>query len=91
MDGKIKSRIGELLASVREWQPGDARPDVSALARRYRLDPLIVRRLLESEGIQLDPSELDSVARSHVDPDDATLVMRIDAIDLDERRPGSFD
>ncbi len=48
MDIHTRARLTEMLKEVRSWScaPDGALED---LARRHRLDPLIVRRILESE------------------------------------------
>ncbi|HWB80269.1 MAG TPA: hypothetical protein VG755_35125 [Nannocystaceae bacterium] len=48
--------------------------DADAIARRYQLDPMIVRALLESEGVPLlAPEEIEES-----DPNGSTQVMSID-------------
>jgi hypothetical protein len=51
--------VDSLLYEVRAWGPGRAvsRDTVDELARRFRLDPLVVHRLLESEGLTRDDAE----------------------------------
>ena len=62
-------RINALLYELREWDPAGAPLDTSDLARRHRLDPMIVRRLAESEGVELHdddgiPAEVDEEAET---------------------------
>lgn len=54
MDRATRAKIESLLYEVRSWAPGSPQADVEELARRYRLDPLVVQRLLESEGVEVD-------------------------------------
>jgi hypothetical protein len=52
-DDVDKARIDALLHELRALDHGDPAPSVEALARRHRLDPMIVRRIAESEEIDL--------------------------------------
>jgi hypothetical protein len=46
-----KTRIDALLADLRAHDPEDGPVSSGDLARKHRLDPMIVRRLAESEGL----------------------------------------
>lgn len=49
-----KARIDALLADLRRLDPDDdALPRIGELARKHQLDPMIVRRIAESEGFDL--------------------------------------
>lgn len=78
MDRVTRARIDSLLYEVRRsrdrtsWSAED-------LGRRYCLDPMIVRRLLEAEGIEVR-QERDS---TDPDPNQSTLVMNVDDLGLD--------
>jgi hypothetical protein len=48
-----KARIDALLRELRALDHGDPPPSVDDLARRHRLDPMIVRRIAESEDVDL--------------------------------------
>lgn len=62
-----KERIDALLHELRTWDCADDPLGVADLARRHRLDPMIVRRLAESEKVDLVdgdgvPDEVDDQA-----------------------------
>lgn len=49
-----------MLYEVRAWPRGKALASVDELARRFRLDPMVVARILEAEGLEVDETaELD--------------------------------
>ena len=75
MDRVTRARIDSLLYEVRKF-PERAPWGVDELARRYSLDPMIVRGLLESEGVPTgtDPSDAP-------DPNQQTMVMNVDEIE----------
>jgi hypothetical protein len=56
MDRVEKAKLESLIAELRSWPPGERRSDAENLARRYRLDPMIVARVAEAEGIKFDVS-----------------------------------
>lgn len=60
MDRVDKAKLESLIAEIRSWPPGEVRSDAENLARRYRLDPMIVKRVAESEGIAFEPSPVPS-------------------------------
>lgn len=70
MDRTARAQIESLLYEVRHF-PERAPWDVDALARRFHQDPLVVRALLETEGVALmkDESEEDA------DPNGDTQLM----------------
>jgi hypothetical protein len=78
VDRVTRAKIESLLYEVRRAAPKVGRPqppwDPEAIARRYQLDPMIVRALLESEGVPIvgAPDVEDS------DPNGSTQVMNID-------------
>lgn len=60
-------RINALLYELREWDRADPPLKTHDLARRHRLDPMIVQRLAESEDVELCdetgvPEEVDEDA-----------------------------
>lgn len=69
MDRVTRAQIDSLLYEVRGF-PGRAPWDVEALARRYNLDPMIVRGLLETEAVAIVGDD-----EAPADPNQATLVM----------------
>ena len=79
MDRVTRAKIESLLYEVRSAGTAtNGRPppawDADAVARRYQLDPMIVRALLESEGVPLLAPE----AIEDSDPNGSTQVMSID-------------
>jgi hypothetical protein len=54
MDRATRARIESLLHEVRSWAPGQVQSTIEELARRYQLDPLMVHRLLETEGVETE-------------------------------------
>ena len=80
MDRVTRARIDSLLFEVRRF-PDRAPWRVHELGRRYCLDPMIVRGLLESEGVVIvadRPSEPDVDAS----PNQETQVMHVDELKL---------
>lgn len=57
MDRVEKAKLESLIAELRSWRPGEQRSDAENLARRYRLDPMIVARVAEAEGIEFEVSK----------------------------------
>jgi hypothetical protein len=72
-----RARIDSLLASVRR-HPG--RADVETLARTFQLDPMVVRRVLEAEG-------LITLERTALEP--GVEAQATGVFDIDELRRGS--
>lgn len=70
MDRIAKAQIESLLYEVRHF-PERAPWDVESLARRYHQDPVVVRGLLESEGVAI----LGDPDGDEADPNSATQVM----------------
>lgn len=64
-----KERIDALLHELRTWDVADSPLSVADLARRHHLDPMIVRRLAESEDVNVVtengvPDEIDEEAET---------------------------
>ena len=77
MDRMTRAKIESMLYEVRGGETGRPEPgpwDAEALARRYQLDPMIVRVLLEAEGAGLGHPAV-SEGSSDADPNGATQVM----------------
>ena len=64
MDRVTKAKIESLQYALRAIKPGEEPPDVNQLAQKYQLDPLIVQRVAEGEGVELQgsPGEDDAEA-----------------------------
>lgn len=80
MDRVTRARIDSLLYEVRRFRdetPPGKTWSPEELGRRYCLDPMMVRALLESEGIatHADPETED-------DPNQTTQVMNVDDLEL---------
>ena len=75
MDRQARAQIESLLYEVRHF-PARAPWDVETLARRYHLDPVVVRGLLETEGVEcIGIDEGDDA-----DPNGKTQVMNQDDV-----------
>ena len=55
MDRSDRARIDSLLAMIRSWPGGLQLQTAEDLAQSFQLDPFIVRRLLETEGLPQRP------------------------------------
>lgn len=77
MDRTTRAQIDSLLYEVRHF-PERGPWDVLALARRYHQDPMVVRALLETEGVAIAGEEGEAEA----DPNQTTLVMSQDELGL---------
>ena len=78
MDRVTRARIDSLLYEVRKFR--DRRSwSAEELGRRYCLDPMMVRRLLEAEGVasaaEREPTDQD--------PNQSTLVMSRDDVGIE--------
>lgn len=73
MDRTARAQIESLLYEVRHF-PERAPWDVEALARRYHQDPVVVRGLLETEGVEC----LGSAEGDDADPNGTTQVMSLE-------------
>ncbi len=82
LDRVTRAKIDSLLYEVRSGTTAGngAKPpgpwDPEALARRYQLDPMIVRALLETERVPL----VDVPSEDEADPNGSTQVMSIDEL-----------
>ena len=79
-----------MLYEVRAWPEGKPLASVDELARRFRLDPMVVGRILEAEGLEVDET-------SEIDPEPAekgrrvTAVINLSARDAARLRAGGDD
>jgi hypothetical protein len=55
VDRVSRAKVESLIAELRSWPRGELRGDVQQLARRFQLDPMIVKRIAEAEGVVLEP------------------------------------
>jgi hypothetical protein len=78
MDRATRARIDSLLYELRSWKPGECRANADALAQRFHLDPMLVKRIAQDEGIPLEGEDEDD----DVDPNQATQVMNSEDIEL---------
>jgi hypothetical protein len=82
VDRVTRARIDSLLFEVRRF-PERAPWRVHELGRRYCLDPMIVRGLLESEGVVIvadRPDVAESESDSDENPNQQTQVMHADEL-----------
>lgn len=57
------------------------------LARRFRLDPMIVRRIAQSEGVELEDSlTADPPSDANLDKTDPILLARVDLVSKRSRK-----
>lgn len=77
MDRTTRAKIDSMLYEVRNF-PERGPWDVDALARRYQTDPMVIRALLETEGVALVGDAVDEV-----DPNQTTQVMSQDELGID--------
>ena len=78
MDRVTRARIDSLLFEVRRF-PERAPWRVHELGRRYCLDPMIVRGLLESEGVVI-AADRASEPEDEPNPNQETQVMHTDEL-----------
>ncbi len=81
MDRTTRAKIDSMLYEVRNF-PERGPWDVDALARRYQTDPMVIRALLETEGVAL----VDDADDGEVDPNQTTQVMSQDELGIDGPR-----
>lgn len=55
VDGFTKAKIESLQRELRRWPEGEAQHDLATLARRFQLDPMMVRGIAQAEGFDLEP------------------------------------
>lgn len=50
-----KAKIDSLLYELRSWSPNEAPPmSLAELAQKFQLDPLVVKRVAQSEGWEVN-------------------------------------
>lgn len=54
MDRVTRAKVESLLHEIRSWKQGGTRLTLDELADRFQLDPLMIRRIAESEGVDFD-------------------------------------
>jgi hypothetical protein len=70
----VRARIDSLVWLIRRWPRGAARAPLDDWARHFELDPLLVRRIVQAQGISLDDEAEET--DEEVDPNQTTSVMR---------------
>jgi len=73
MDHVARAKIEALLLEIRSWR-GHTPSSAEDIARRHQLDPLLVVRVAEAEGICL-PYPGSAGSDELVDPNQSTLVL----------------
>lgn len=78
LDASKRIRVAQLLVEFRGWHPGVPEATLEALAEKFELPELVVRRLADSEGFELtsDPSP-----RRKIDPNSTTQPIHIEPPD----------
>lgn len=84
VDRVTKAKVESLIAEFRAWAPGEVREGVEDLARRFRLDPMIVKRIAQNEGIDISPEPKPSLATSN----SATDFIRVEDVEEFGRKQG---
>ncbi len=78
---KLDSLVHEL--SIREPLGTLAsQEDIEEIARRFQLDPMIVRRVAEQQGLRVGPGSVEDerVPTAEADPNQATQVMSLEEL-----------
>ncbi|MBV1857967.1 MAG: hypothetical protein KUG77_06105 [Nannocystaceae bacterium] len=81
MDRMTRAKVDSLVHLLRSCPKGEL-ASVDDLARKLQLDPMIVRRIAEEQGIRVRDG--DAAASAETDPNQNTQVMSLDEI-LGER------
>lgn len=90
MDRTTRAKIASMLYEVRAQPEGEALASVDELARRFRLDPMVVSRILEAEGLEVDET-------AEIDPEPVgkgrrvTAVINLSELDAARLRAGGDD
>ncbi len=75
MDRVTRAKIESLIHEIRSWSPETDGGGLETLARRFQLDPMIVARVAEAEGVTFsDEPEVEA------DPNQSTQVMSLDDV-----------
>jgi hypothetical protein len=61
VDRETKGKIDSLLYALRAWDPGEPPESVDDLAKRFQLDPLVVQRICEAEGLSWPDGVPDAI------------------------------
>lgn len=73
VDRATRAKVDSLLYELRSWSPGEQRYSIEELARRFHLDPFVVRRIAETEGHDLESGVPDTT--THADDSKPTIVV----------------
>lgn len=71
MDRVTQAKIESLLYALRSWEDDAPRPHVQGLADRFKLDPMVVSRIAQAEGIEVGRG----VDAPRIDPDRVTAPL----------------
>lgn len=87
MDRQTKARIDSLLYELRSWDPGAPPPwTLNELAKKFQLDPMVVKRIAEAEGYILNGNGIPMVL-----PDEDTEPLSTDPSSEEGGGEGSPD
>ncbi len=77
MDRVTRAKLESLIHELRSRSVSEL-GSLHDVARRFQLDPLMVRRVAEGEGVTLDGA--DASAEPASDPNQSTQVMSLDEL-----------
>lgn len=77
MDRMTRAKVDSLVHELRTCAKGELR-SIDDLARKLQLDPMIVRRIAEEQGVSLRDGGGD--APGETDPNQSTQVMSVDEV-----------
>ena len=77
MDRMTRAKVDSLVHLLRTC-PGGELGSVDDLARKLQLDPMIVRRIAEEQGVGLQDGS--GTAAGETDPNQSTQVMSLDEV-----------
>ncbi len=81
MDRMTRAKVDSLVHLLRTWPEGES-VSVEDLARKLQLDPMIVRRIAEEQGLRVQ--EGAGASTGETDSNQRTQVMSLDEV-LGER------
>lgn len=79
MDRVTRAKIESLQYALRALPPGTEPLDVNDLALKYQLDPLIVQRVAEAEGVELRGTQEEDDAEAS-DPRSPTGILDLSEV-----------
>ena len=77
MDRMTRAKVDSLVHELRRC-PAEELPSIDDLARKLQLDPMIVRRIAEEQGVSLRDGH--GAVSAEADPNGSTQVMSVDEV-----------